>query len=93
MKSAAFAFTTLFLVASIAAAQDGKSTGMPAELRKHIDEHVIGEWTYEGSWGDKKFTGEERISWTAGKTAVISEGYEEKASGAWIQRPRRNGDE
>ena len=31
------------------------------EAEKQISEMMIGEWTYEGTWGDKKFSGEDFI--------------------------------
>lgn len=49
---------------------------MPLTIRKQIESSVIGEWKYEGHWGDKKFGGEESVRWGADKTAVIREGHE-----------------
>lgn len=51
-------------------------SAMPAELRKQIDDHVIGEWSYAGNWGDQRLNGEERVTWRAGKAGVLYVGHE-----------------
>lgn len=50
---------------------------MPAHVQEQIEKHIIGEWTYKGSWGDKRFSGEDRVRWADGKAAVITEGEED----------------
>ncbi len=65
----------MLLLASVTVAQDTKPTQMPAELSKQIDECLIGEWTYEVSWGDKKFTGEETTRWIGRKIGILIQGH------------------
>lgn len=74
MRRVICGFILVLLVSPLALAQEGAT--FPAKLQKQIDESVIGEWTYEGSWGEKKFSGEDRSRWTARKTAVLSVGFE-----------------
>lgn len=49
------------------------STGMPDELRRQIDEHLIGKWTSTTTWGDTVTTGESRSTWADGGQSVITE--------------------
>ncbi len=65
-----------FLMAvSMAAAPEEELATMPADLRRQIDERMIGECTYEATWGDKKITGEEMTRWAGGKTGVVIQGH------------------
>lgn len=56
---------------SLASAQ--KELTIPVGVQKHM-EKMVGFWTFEGSTGDKKFTGQETIRLTNEKTAMIQEG-------------------
>ena len=49
MRRGIIGLAALLVTASMATAQDEKPTTTPAELQKQIDDHVIGEWTYEGT--------------------------------------------
>ena len=66
---------TLLMALTMSAGQAEKVTPMPPDLRKQIDDHLIGVWTWEATWGDKTFKGETTTRWTRGKTAVLMQGY------------------
>ncbi len=74
MRSGVYGFMVVFLVSPLALAQEGAK--FPAKLQKQIEEMMIGEWTWEGSWGDKKLSGEDRVRWVARKTGLLSVGFE-----------------
>ena len=57
-------------------AADNSASTMPEDVRKQIDKNMVGAWSYGGSWGDVKFTGEEVTRWVANKTALVTEGFE-----------------
>jgi hypothetical protein len=46
---------------------------MPQEVRKHIDDHIIGEWITETTWGETVTHGENRARWADGGQTVISQ--------------------
>lgn len=65
--------TAILLAACMTVGQtDG---GMPKEIRQHIDEHMVGEWRTQTTWGDKTVEGRIRSRWANGNKAVISEAF------------------
>jgi hypothetical protein len=65
----------LLLTVSMVTAQEGKVTTMPAELRTQIEEQMIGQWSFQATWGDKRMNGEVTMRWAGRKTGVVSQGY------------------
>jgi hypothetical protein len=55
-------------------AEEIQPTTMPVELRRQIDERLIGQWTYEVTWGEKEFTGEETTRWIGRKNGILIQG-------------------
>lgn len=68
-------YAGMLLLASMAVGQDAKPTMMPTDLRKQIDERLIGEWTYEVTWGEKKYIGEETTRWIGRKMGILIQGH------------------
>ena len=62
--------TLLIGLSVVAAPEANVTTTMPAELKEHIDQRMIGQSTYQGHWGDKKFRGTETTRWTRRKTGT-----------------------
>ena len=67
--------TLLMSLSVVTAPEANVTTAMPAELREHIDQRMIGQKTYQGNWGAKKFKGEESTRWVRRKTGILSQGH------------------
>jgi hypothetical protein len=63
----------LVLVFIIAGPSEISAQGMPKKFRKHIQDHMIGQWTAELTWGDEKSTGEHRMRWASNRSCVIEQ--------------------
>ena len=50
--------TSLLLAASMVMGQADATSGMPEELRDHLNMHLIGEWTFKRIWDDQKVEGD-----------------------------------
>ena len=66
--------TALVMVSSMVVGQAEAKTAMPAELQQQIEKCLIGDWIYEGTFGDQKINGEEFWKWANDKSCVIIEG-------------------
>jgi hypothetical protein len=67
-------FTALVMVSSIVIGQAEVKHAMPAALQEQIETRIVGDWVFEGTYGEEKFTGVESWRWTSGKTSLIVEG-------------------
>ena len=67
--------TLLIGLSVVTAPEANVSTTMPAELKEHIDQRMIGQSTYQGQWGAKKFNGAETTRWTRRKTGILIQGH------------------
>jgi hypothetical protein len=67
--------TLLIGLSVVTAPEANVTTTMPAELREQIDQRMIGQVTYQGTWGAKKFKGEETTQWVRRKTGILIQGY------------------
>jgi len=47
--------------------------GMPKEVRNQIRDHLIGQWTSQGTWGNEKSQGEHKIRWSSKRSCVIEQ--------------------
>lgn len=43
--------TAFLLAASMVVGQAEMPSTMPEEIRAHLDKHLVGEWTFERTWG------------------------------------------
>jgi hypothetical protein len=66
---------TTFTVAAEPDDATQEVTTMPSTLRAQIDRHLIGEWTWKATWGERALKGELMIRWTDGNTGVLMEGF------------------
>jgi hypothetical protein len=68
-------YAAVLLSASIAVSQEGGKLQIPAEVREHIDAHMIGKWTFKVTWGNKTYEGAETIRWTGRKTGLLIQNH------------------
>jgi hypothetical protein len=59
----------------MAAAPEKKLATMPTERQRQIDERMIGQCTYEVTWGDKKYKGPETTRWAGRRTGILVQGH------------------
>lgn len=65
-------FTVAF--ASVSSATSVQATEIPDNVKDHM-ERMVGSWTFKGTEGTRKFSGEEKIRLTNNHTALIQEGF------------------
>ncbi len=68
-------WTTLVVSVAVCMGQAEAKPGIPAEVQQAIEKHLIGESAFEGTFGGKKFTGEESWRWASDKSTAIIEGF------------------
>ena len=46
------------------------SAQLPDDIRKHFDEHIVGQWTGETTWGSQRITGQSTNAWDESGVAI-----------------------
>lgn len=59
-------------VALVLALLNSGSAQIPDDIRKHFDEHIVGQWTTEVTVVGTKLTGTARIAWNAGGQSLTN---------------------
>ena len=76
------AICLLLLIASSLPAESSPALAaeLPASVRQHMAK-MVGQWSFEGVDGDRRFRGKEAIRLTSNGTALLQEGYFELPGG------------
>jgi hypothetical protein len=67
--------TTILVSVTLCIGQVEAKPGMPAPVQQALEKHLMGGLVFEGTFGDKKFTGEESWRWANDKSTAIIEGF------------------
>ena len=64
--------TSLLFVASLVVGQADIPSTMPEEIRAHLEKHLVGEWTFERTWGEEEVKGDYCATWDEGKYCLVT---------------------